>query len=101
MATVRMKARERARLKKVAKCSAKREELRGVIKNAEVDYDEKMAAINSLNKMDPNGSYIRVRRICRVCGRPRGVFRKFGLCRMCIRKALMFGLVPGARKASW
>ncbi|MHB0958468.1 MAG: type Z 30S ribosomal protein S14 [Pirellulaceae bacterium] len=42
----------------------------------------------------------RVRR-CKICGRPRSVYRKFGLCRICFRKLADQGLIPGVRKASW
>nr|WP_315852818.1 type Z 30S ribosomal protein S14 [Crateriforma conspicua] len=38
---------------------------------------------------------------CRFCGRPRGVYRKFGICRICIRDNADRGLIPGLRKASW
>jgi small subunit ribosomal protein S14 len=38
---------------------------------------------------------------CNVCGRPRGVFRKFGLCRICLREMAHRGLVPGVTKSSW
>ncbi len=38
---------------------------------------------------------------CRLCGRPRGYLRKFGLCRICFRKHAHKGDIPGARKASW
>ncbi|MCY4516935.1 type Z 30S ribosomal protein S14 [Candidatus Poriferisodalis sp.] len=38
---------------------------------------------------------------CRVCGRPRSVYRKFGLCRVCLRKMVHAGEVPGVTKASW
>jgi len=38
---------------------------------------------------------------CNVCGRPRGVFRKFGICRICFREMAHKGLVPGVTKASW
>jgi small subunit ribosomal protein S14 len=38
---------------------------------------------------------------CQLCGRPRAVYRKFGLCRICFRKLSDNGLVPGVRKASW
>jgi small subunit ribosomal protein S14 len=38
---------------------------------------------------------------CRVCGRPRGVFRQFGICRICFREMSHQGLIPGVRKASW
>ena len=38
---------------------------------------------------------------CRRCGRPRAVFRKFGLCRICLREMAHAGEVPGVTKASW
>jgi small subunit ribosomal protein S14 len=38
---------------------------------------------------------------CKVCGRPRGYMRKFGLCRICFRKMANEGLIPGVTKASW
>jgi small subunit ribosomal protein S14 len=38
---------------------------------------------------------------CNVCGRPRAVFRKFGICRICFREMAHKGLVPGVTKASW
>ena len=38
---------------------------------------------------------------CKLCGRPRGYIRDFGLCRICFRKLAHQGLIPGVRKASW
>ncbi|MCA9105995.1 MAG: type Z 30S ribosomal protein S14 [Planctomycetales bacterium] len=38
---------------------------------------------------------------CQLCGRPRAVYRKFGICRICFRKMADQGLIPGVRKASW
>ncbi|HKV45117.1 MAG TPA: type Z 30S ribosomal protein S14 [bacterium] len=38
---------------------------------------------------------------CRSCGRPRAVFRKFGLCRICLRTMAHRGEIPGVVKASW
>jgi small subunit ribosomal protein S14 len=38
---------------------------------------------------------------CNVCGRPRGVFRKFGICRICFREMAHQGLLPGVTKSSW
>jgi small subunit ribosomal protein S14 len=43
----------------------------------------------------------RVVRRCRLCGRPRAVYRKFGICRICFRKLADDGRIPGVRKASW
>lgn len=38
---------------------------------------------------------------CQRCGRPRAVFRKFGLCRICLRQLAHRGEIPGVMKASW
>lgn len=38
---------------------------------------------------------------CRVCGRPRAVYRKFQLCRLCFRELSLRGEIPGVTKASW
>lgn len=38
---------------------------------------------------------------CQQCGRSRSVFRKFMLCRLCLRKFAHQGLIPGLTKASW
>ncbi len=38
---------------------------------------------------------------CARCGRPRAVFRRFGLCRLCFREMAHSGEIPGITKASW
>jgi small subunit ribosomal protein S14 len=38
---------------------------------------------------------------CTRCGRPRAVFRKFGLCRICLRELAHEGGIPGMTKSSW
>ena len=40
-------------------------------------------------------------RRCQLGGRPRAVYRKFRICRICFRDLCLDGLIPGARKASW
>ncbi len=54
-----------------------------------------------LQKRKRNESKSRVRNRCQRCGRPRGTYKKFGLCRICLRQAAMNGEVPGLKKASW
>lgn len=44
---------------------------------------------------------IRIRLRCKLCGRPRAVYRKFGICRICLRNLASDGLIPGLKKASW
>jgi small subunit ribosomal protein S14 len=38
---------------------------------------------------------------CKRCGRPRAYYRKFGLCRICLRELVHAGEIPGVTKASW
>jgi small subunit ribosomal protein S14 len=44
---------------------------------------------------------IKIKRRCKLCGRGRAVYRKFGICRICFRDMASDGLIPGVRKASW
>jgi small subunit ribosomal protein S14 len=44
---------------------------------------------------------VRKRNRCLRCGRPRGYYRKFGLCRICFRNLALEGYLPGVIKASW
>lgn len=43
----------------------------------------------------------RYRNRCKLCGRPRGFMRRYGICRLCFREHAMNGEIPGVRKASW
>ncbi len=38
---------------------------------------------------------------CQICGRPRAVYKKFRICRICFRTMALEGKIPGVRKASW
>ncbi|MFA6730035.1 MAG: type Z 30S ribosomal protein S14 [Eubacteriales bacterium] len=38
---------------------------------------------------------------CKICGRPHGYLRKYGLCRICFRNLSHAGHIPGVKKASW
>jgi len=49
----------------------------------------------------PPRERIRIRLRCKLCGRPRAVYRKFGICRICFRNMASDGLIPGVQKASW
>ena len=57
-------------------------------------------AIIIKSKQDPK---FRVRGYtrCQLCGRPRAVYRKFKICRICFRTLANEGKIPGVRKASW
>lgn len=55
---------------------------------------------NAKVQMSPR-QRIRIRLRCKLCGRPRAVYRKFGICRICFRGMASDGLIPGVKKASW
>ena len=38
---------------------------------------------------------------CSKCGRPHGVLKKFGICRICFRELAYKGQIPGVKKSSW
>jgi small subunit ribosomal protein S14 len=101
MAKLSTMARELRRVEACAKARVSRRELRNMISNPNLGYDEKNALVEKLNKKPRNQSDVRVKRRCRSCGRPRAVYRKFAICRLCLRIAAMRGDVPGLVKASW
>ena len=93
--------REKRRMKTVKRYAAKRAELKRIIKSVSVSDEERMLAVEKLQKLPRDASPVRMRNRCRVTGRPHGFYRKFGLSRNKLRKATMNGEVPGLRKASW
>ena len=101
MAKTSMINREVKREKLAKRYGAKREELKKIISSTTASYDEKMDAVVKLQKLPRASSPSRQRNRCELSGRPRGVYRKFGLGRNMLRKATMNGDVPGLRKASW
>lgn len=101
MAKTSMVNREIKRAKLAKRYGAKREELKKIIASTTASYEEKMDAVVKLQKLPRDSSPCRQRNRCELSGRPRGVYRKFGLGRNMLRKATMNGDVPGLRKASW
>ena len=101
MAKKSMINRDLKRRKVVQKFSSKRSELLEVIQNGSASDDEKMVARDKLQKLPRNASPVRLRNRCALTGRPRGVFKKFGLARGKLREIAMRGEVPGIIKASW
>lgn len=67
---------------------------------SQLDMIEKHKKDPANSKMRPR-DLIRVQNRCKICGRPRAVYRKFGICRICFRNLASDGLIPGVRKASW
>jgi len=101
MAKLSMIERDRKRAKLVQRYAAKRTELKAIIADPNADYESKQSAMHQLAKLPRDSSPARMRNRCRVTGRPRGFYRKFGLSRNKLRESAMNGDVPGLRKASW
>ncbi len=101
MAKKSMIAREVRRVKLSEKGKIKRRELIHITVSPNSSYEEKSSAVEKLNKRPRDESACRVKRRCQRCGRPRAVYRRFALCRICLREAAMRGDVPGLTKASW
>lgn len=101
MAKLCMIAREDKRRILVQNARVRRKNLREIIKNPNIGFEERMAAVAKLNQSPRDESEIRMRSRCQICGRPRSVYKKFGLCRIHLREAAMHGDVPGLVKASW
>lgn len=79
----------------------KRAKLKAVVMNRAASPEERWEATLKLSTLTRNGAQIRMRRRCRLTGRPRGNFRKFGLCRNMLRSLASKGEIPGVVKASW
>jgi len=101
MAKLSIMNREAKRAKLVAKFAKKRAELFAIVENASLDDDARMGARLKIQALPRNSSPVRQRNRCALTGRPRGVFKKFGLCRNKLREIAMRGEVPGLSKASW
>ena len=101
MAKLSLKNREDKRAKLAAKYAAKRATLKATISNLTVDDETRAVAQIKLQELPRNSSPTRKRNRCALTGRPRGVFRKFGLCRNKHREIALRGEVPGMTKASW
>lgn len=93
--------RNEKRRKTVKKFEVKRAALLAIINDFKQPEDERMAARMQLQKLPRNASPTRVRNRCKLTGRPRGVYRKFGLGRNKLRDIAMRGEIPGMTKASW
>ncbi|QIT35804.1 30S ribosomal protein S14 [Wolbachia endosymbiont of Brugia pahangi] len=90
------------RIKLCDQYGEKRERLKSIINNKSIPIGERFAAQNKLIKELPrDSSKIRIRNRCALTGRPRGVYRKFGLCRIVLRGLCSFGKIPGITKSSW
>jgi len=101
MAKLALKLREKKRRKTVEKFKVRRQTLQELLQGPRVSDEDKEAARAKLQKLPRDASPVRLRNRCALTGRPRGVYRKFGLGRTKLRELALRGEVPGVIKASW
>jgi small subunit ribosomal protein S14 len=101
MAKLAVVNREQKRRRTVAKFAARRAALLATINDAKRSDEDRQEAREKLQQLPRNSSPVRLRNRCRLTGRPRGVFRKFGLARNKLREIALRGEIPGLIKASW
>jgi small subunit ribosomal protein S14 len=101
MAKLALINRNEKRRKMVEKYAVRRAALQAVINDTGRAEEERFQARLKLQTLPRNASPVRLRNRCKLTGRPRGVYRKFGLGRSKLRDFVMRGEVPGMIKASW
>ena len=94
-------AKQKKREKLVNLKLEQRQHLKKIISDVTKSDEERMDAVNKLNKMAKNSSPVRLRNRCVLTGRSRGYLRKFKISRLCFREMSLDGLIPGITKASW
>lgn len=85
----------------VKKYAAKFAKLKAIADDESLDESERLIARLKLAELPRNANPTRVRNRCNTTGRPRGYYRKFGLCRVELRDLGNKGLIPGLTKSSW
>ena len=92
--------REKKRIRLEKKYSSKRASLLIDYRNEE-NFAKKMELHSKIQKLPRNSAKIRIRNRCWKTGRPRGVFRNFGISRHVFREMAHQCLLPGVTKSSW
>ncbi|GCE64415.1 30S ribosomal protein S14 [cyanobiont of Ornithocercus magnificus] len=95
-----MIARDTKRKKLVQRFAAKRAALKAAFKAASNPM-ERLGIHRKIQALPRNSSSIRIRNRCWATGKPRGVYRDFGLCRNQLRERAHKGELPGVVKSSW
>ena len=101
MAKLAVVLRDQKRRKTVEKFKARRAALIDIIQDSRASDEAREEARGKLQKLPRDASPVRIRNRCALTGRPRGVYRKFGLGRNKLREIAMRGEIPGVIKASW
>jgi small subunit ribosomal protein S14 len=93
--------RDERRKKLIAKYAERRAALRKKLKDANASIDDKLEAQKKFSKLPRNSCSTRLKRRCKVSGRARAYYRKFGISRIALRDLALKGQLPGVRKSSW
>lgn len=101
MAKLALINRDEKRRAVVAKFAVKREKLLAIINDQSASEEDRFQARLKFQALPRNASPVRLRNRCQLTGRPRGVYRKFGLGRSKLRELAFKGEIPGVVKASW
>mgnify|MGYP005746635303 CR=1 FL=1 len=89
------------RIKLSDKFYKKRSDLKKIIMNKNLSFEERFKAQQKLAKLPRNSAKIRVRNRCQITGRPHGVYRKLKISRIALRQLGLQGKIPGMVKSSW
>ena len=89
------------RIKLSEKFFKKRKNLKKIIMNKKLSFEERFKAQQKLSKLPRNSAKIRVRNRCQITGRPHGVYRKLKISRIALRQLGLEGKIPGMVKSSW
>jgi small subunit ribosomal protein S14 len=93
--------RNKKREKMVKRYAGRRERLKAIADDRSKPAEERFNARLKLAEMPRNSSPVRIRNRCALTGRPRGVYRKFKMCRIVLRDLASSGQIPGMVKSSW
>lgn len=101
MAKVSKIVRNAQRAEKVARFAERRAELKALVRDPDLGFEEKLQARDALNALPHDASPVRLRKRDRINGRPRGHIGFAGLSRVTFRQLAHRGELPGVTKASW
>lgn len=98
LSSINKNERRKKLVKKYANQYAK---LKAIADDESLDETERLMARLKMAEIPRNANPTRVRNRCTTTGRPRGYYRKFGLCRIELRDLANKGMIPGVTKSSW
>jgi small subunit ribosomal protein S14 len=101
MPKLSQKLRDERRARLIQKYAERRSELRRKLKDASLPTSDKVELQAEFAKLPRNSCPTRLTRRCRITGRSRAVYRKFGISRIAMRELGLRGELPGLRKSSW